>query len=83
METDGNHCIVPLCINYERIPELTALTSDAGNKLSVNGLYGWLKVSVSLSVWALGFLQVNDNRTYFMDELLSVGFTLQPQHPSK
>ena len=49
VQTGGDHLVVPICINYERVPEQDALTRETidGNKqvMSVGGLLPWLWVS--------------------------------------
>jgi thioester reductase-like protein len=49
VHTGGDHLVVPICINYERVPEKDSLTSEGldGNKnvMRVSGLLPWFWVS--------------------------------------
>ena len=43
VETGGNHLIVPICINYEKLPEQGVFASEELNsKLNTDGLFTWL-----------------------------------------
>ncbi len=48
-ESGGKFLIVPITINYEKIPEQSGLSVEAegnnlGFKMSIFGLFSWLKV---------------------------------------
>lgn len=46
--TGGNHIVIPICINYEKIPEQAVLTREAisgpNRQISTVGLMKWMKV---------------------------------------
>ena len=43
VETGGNHMIVPICINYEKLPEQGLFATEGINsKLKTDGLFTWL-----------------------------------------
>jgi hypothetical protein len=74
MQTGGKHLIVPLCINYERIPEQDSLVNESKKgfrqNLTTKGLLRWIWVSPSiLNSFIFTSRNANDSFVYFQGNI--------------
>jgi alkyldihydroxyacetonephosphate synthase len=69
-ESGGDHVIVPVTINYERIPEQEILSEEASggarNSLNVFGLLGWMKEAAKGNV-QIGKIHIGASDPIFLD----------------